>query len=75
MSPAMRPNSKHAIHRAHRTADTRADRTTDDGTDRTGRPAALARPLLGTADDALSVPEMRDREQSESECCHRKQGF
>jgi hypothetical protein len=71
----MRPNSEHAIHRAHRTADTRANRTADDGTDRTGRPAALARTLLGTANDALRVPDMGDRQHGESQCRRRKQGF
>jgi hypothetical protein len=62
MPPAMRPNSEHAIDRAHRTADTRADRSADDGADRAGRTAALARALLGAADDALRVPDMRDRQ-------------
>jgi hypothetical protein len=75
MPPAMRPNSEHAIDRAHRTADTRADRTADDGTDRTGRTGALARTSLGTADDALRVPDMGDRQQGESQCRRRKQGL
>ena len=60
--PAMRPNAEHAIHRAYRATDTRAYRTADDGADRAGRTAALARALLGTADDALSVPGMRNRQ-------------
>ena len=62
MVPAMRPNSEYAIDRAHRAAHTRANRSADDSTDRAGRAAALARALLGTADDALTVPGMRDRQ-------------
>jgi hypothetical protein len=69
----MRPNSEHAIHRAHRTADTRADRTTNDRADRPGRAAAFTRALLRTAHHALRVPGMGDRQQSESHCRCRKQ--
>jgi hypothetical protein len=63
----MRPNSEHAIYRAHRTADTRADRASDDGADRTGRTSALARAFLGATDDALRMPEMGDRQQGQSD--------
>jgi hypothetical protein len=62
MVPAMRPNSQHAIYRAYRTTDTRPDRTADDGADWSSRTAALARALLSAADDALRVPDMRDRQ-------------
>jgi hypothetical protein len=70
--PAMRPNSEHAVYRAHRTADARADRTSDDGADRTGGTSALARAFLGASDDALRTPEMGDRQQGQSDCRSRQ---
>jgi hypothetical protein len=73
--PAMRPNAEHAIHRAYRATDACAYRTADDSTDRASRAAALARALLSAADDALRVPDMRDRQQSQSNCRRRKQGL
>jgi hypothetical protein len=69
----MRPNAEHAIYRAYRAADTRADRTADDGADWSSRATALTRASLGTADDALGVPGMRNRQQGESHCRCRKQ--
>ena len=62
MVPAMRPNSEHTIHRAHRAAHTRADRSADDSADRARGTAALTRALLGAANDALRVSDMRDRQ-------------
>ena len=74
MVPAMRPNSEHAIDRAHRAAHARADRSADDSTDRAGRAAALTRALLGAADYALRVSKMGDRQHGESHCRRRNQG-
>ena len=75
MVPAMRPNSEYAIDRAHRAAHTRANRSADDSTDRSGGTAALARALLGAANDALRVPDMRHRQQRQSNCRRRNQGL
>jgi hypothetical protein len=75
MMPAMRPNSEHAIHRAHRAAHTRADCSADDRTDRAGRTTAFAGALLGAADDALRVSKMRDRQYGQSHCRGRNQGL
>ena len=59
--------AKHAPDGAHRSANAGADRTTYHFADRTGRPAPLIRPLLCAAYDALSVGDVRNGEQSESD--------
>jgi hypothetical protein len=61
----MARQSKHAVHRAHRPADTRAHRAADDGTDRAGVAAAFTRAFLRAADDTLRMSNMRDRQQTE----------
>jgi hypothetical protein len=65
MPIAMRGNAKDAIHRADSPANACADCTTYHGTDRAGRPAALSGALLGATDDALGVPDRRNRCQGE----------
>ena len=59
--------AKHAPDGAHRSANAGTDRTTYHFADRTGRPAPLIRPLLRAAYDALSVGDVRNGEQRESD--------
>src|ERR1700722_14243907 len=58
-------NTEHAVHGAHRAADTSADCAANHAADRTGNPVTLVGSLLGAANDALRMPELGDREQDE----------
>src|SRR5665213_3103581 len=68
-------NAEHAVHGAHRTADTGADRAANHSADWTGGTAAFIRALLRAANDALGMPDVRNREQGESKGCARKMEF
>jgi hypothetical protein len=60
-------NPEHAINGTHGAADAGADRAANHAAYRTGGPVALIRAFLRTADDALRMPELGDREQRQSD--------
>jgi hypothetical protein len=70
--PIATTDSKDAIDRAHRAADTGADRATNDRAHRACRAATLTHALIGAAlhaaDDALCMTGMGHRQQRENEC-------
>ena len=64
-------NAEHAFHATDRAADAGADRATDHAADRTGGAIAFAGALLGAADDALGMAELRHRQQRQSQARQR----
>ena len=68
MVPATGRDAEHAIDRAHRAADGGTNRGAHGRTDRARDAATFIFSLLGTADNALRVCQMRDGEQPEREC-------
>jgi hypothetical protein len=65
-------NPEHAINGTHSAADAGADRAANHTAYRTGGPVAFIRAFLRTADDALRMPELGDREQRQGDGRNRK---
>src|ERR1700688_3145039 len=65
-------NSEHALDGPHRAADAGANRAADHPTHGAGNPVAFVRVLLRAAHDALRMPDMGNREQSEYQRRSRK---
>ncbi len=58
-------NAENAIDGADRTSDTRSDSAANDAADRSGNPVTFGSSILGSANDALGMSELRDRQPCE----------